>query len=234
MVIALALLAHPAWAQTAPEPAEPAAPGSTPAVQTAPPREPLIPAEVTPAPACDAREAEELRAHLEDEQRRAKRWNMTWAVTFGAAAVGSFALGYANPFPSMRDGLFVSAGKASIGALGRIILPLRIGVPAPTGDTCADLAALRDALRAAAKKERGNFYLNHAGGLLVNAAGAAIIWYRGSASQALISVAVGYPVGLLSNYLAPRNSWHLHRERTWTVGVVPHEHAWLATVGGEL
>jgi hypothetical protein len=217
-----------AAAQTTPE--------QTPAVQTNPQKEPIVPAEPTPAPVpqCDASEAAELRVHLERERRLAKRWNTTWAITFGAAAVGSLALGYANPVPEMQDGLYVSAGKASIAALGRIILPLRIDVPAPTSDVCADLVALREAVRVAAKKERGNFIVNHVGGVLVNAVGAGIIWYRGSASQALISVAVGYPVGLLSNYLAPRNSWHLYRERTWTVGVMPQQNAWLVTVGGEL
>ena len=162
--------------------------------------------------------------HLEREQRHAKRWNLTWALTFGAAAVGSFAVGYANPFPSMRDGLFVSAGKASIGALGRIILPLRIGMPAPAGDTCADLVALRDAVRAAARKERGNFYVNHVGGLLVNGAVPRSSGPAARPAKHCSRSRSAMPIGLLSNYMAPRNSWHLHRDRNWTVGVVPqHE-----------
>jgi hypothetical protein len=187
------------------------------------------------ATACDPAEAAELRGHLEQQARHAHKWNVAWAITFGAAAVGSAAVGLANPFPELQTGLYVSAGKASIGALGRVILPLRIPVPDANADACADVAALRKALALAAKRERGNFYLNHVGGILVNGGGAAIIyWKTDSISQALLSVAIGYPVGLLSNYTAPRGSWHLYREResTWTATVIPHEHGWTLGVAG--
>lgn len=183
---------------------------------------------------CDPHEVEELRAHLVDEQHRANRWNLTWGVLFSVAAVGSATVATINPLPEMQDGLYVSAGKATVGALGRWVLPLRIDVPDATGDACADLALLRRALRTAAKREKGNFYLNHIGGLLVNGAGAAILWWRGETRQALISVASGYPVGLLSNYLGPRNSWHRYRERDWNVAIVPHPSGWLVSVGGAL
>ena len=126
------------------------------------------------------------------------------------------------------------AERAGIAALSRIVLPLRIGVPAHAADVCTDVESLRKAVRAAAKKERNTFYLNHIGGLLLHGAGAAILWNTDGAKVALLNVALGYPVGLLSNYLAPRNSWHLYRERNWTIGVVPTQTAWLVTVGGEL
>ena len=183
---------------------------------------------------CDPHEAEELRAHLTHEQHRARVWNLAWGITFTAAAVGTFAVGYANPVPELQDGLFVSAGKATVGALGRWIVPLRIEVPAATGDACADLALLRRALRSAARREKGNFWLNHVGGLLVNGAGAAILWWRGSPSQGLLSMATGYPVGVLSNYTAPRASWHRYRERTWSIAVVPRADGWFVSLGGAL
>jgi hypothetical protein len=185
--------------------------------------------------ACDPAEAAELRAHLEQQASHARKWNIAWAITFGGAAVGSAAVALANPFPELQTGLYVSAGKATIGALGRVILPLRIPLPPPNADACADVAALRKAVAVAAKRERGNFYLNHVGGILVNGGGAAIIyWKTDSIGQALLSVAIGYPVGLLSNYTAPRGSWHLHRERapTWTATVIPHQHGWTAGVAG--
>jgi hypothetical protein len=185
---------------------------------------------------CDPQEVAELRTHLENESRKAHKWNVAWAAIFGTAAVGSAVVAVINPLPDLQNGLYVSAGKATVGALGRIVLPLRIPLPDATGDACTDLALLRKAVAEAARREKGNFYLNHAGGLVVNAAGAVILWKYGTLGQAGLSVATGYPVGLLSNYTAPRGSWHLYRERasTWNVGVVPQQNAWLLTVGGEL
>lgn len=198
-----------------------------------------VPAAAQTAPAagpktCDPREAEELRTHLTQAERRASQWNFAWRLTFTAAAVGSTAVAVADPFPELTTGLYVSGGKAAIGAAARWILPLRIGVPAPSADTCADVAALRKAVATAAKRERGLFYMGHIGGILVNLGGAAIIWQQESFGQALLSVAVGYPVGLLSNYTMPRGSWQLHRERSWTVGAMPQRGGWLVTLGGEL
>jgi hypothetical protein len=184
--------------------------------------------------ACDLREAEELRAHLTHAERRASQWNFAWRLTFTAASVGSFAVAVADPFPELRDGLYVSGGKAAIGALARWIMPLRIDVPEANADPCADVQALRGAVADAAKQERQNFYLGHVGGILVNLGGAAIIWRRATLGQALLSIAIGYPVGLLSNYTMPRSSWRLHRERSWTVGAMPQQGGWLVTFGGEL
>jgi hypothetical protein len=184
--------------------------------------------------ACDPREAEERRMHLTHAKRRAGHWNLAWRVTFTAAAVGNIAVAAADVFPDLNDGLYVSGGKAAIGAVARWILPLRIDVPEPNADPCADVKALRNAVATAAKRERGMFYLGHVGGILVNLGGAAIIWHRASFGQAMLSIGIGYPVGLLSNYTMPRGSWHLHRERNWTVAAVPQQGGWLVTLGGEL
>jgi len=183
---------------------------------------------------CDPQEAAELRAHLEKTQRRAGHWNFAWRLTFTGAAVGTLAVGLANPFPELRDGLYVSSGKATIGALARWILPLRVRVPAANSDVCADVAALRKEITRVAKKQRELFFVGHAGGILVNGAGAAIIYYRSGLGQALLSVAIGYPIGLLSNYTMPRSTWQLWRERNWTVTVTPTAHAWLVGISGEL
>jgi hypothetical protein len=190
-----------------------------------------------PAPVattCDPAEATELRAHLEQQARHARNWNLIWGAIFATSAAGSAAVGYINPAPELQVGFYTSAGKASIGALGRFILPLRIPVPPPNPDVCADVAALHKAIALAAKREKGNFYLNHIAGILVNGAGALIIWKYADGGQALLSVATGYPVGLLSNYTAPRGSWHLYRERqtTWTTTVVRHEHGWTLGIAG--
>jgi hypothetical protein len=186
------------------------------------------------AESCDPAEAAELHAHLTAQEAKASRWNWAWRITFTTAAVGTLAVAIADPFPKLRDGLYVSSGKAAIGALARWILPLRVEVPALTGDACADAAALRKAVTRTGRKERSLFVLGHVGGLLVNLGGAGIIWYRSSLGQGLLSIAIGYPIGLLSNYTMPRGSWHLWRERetTWTVAAVPHDDGWVVSVAG--
>jgi hypothetical protein len=171
---------------------------------------------------CDLNEAALLRAHLADEAHRAAVWNWSWRIAFSTAALSTLGVALANPLPDYRDGLYVSAGKAGLAAAARWILPLRIDEPPPNADPCADLAALRDAVRRAAKHERREFWLNHIGGILVNGAGAVILTERRSLGQGLLSVAIGYPIGLLSNYTMPRNSWHVWRDSAWTVAVVPH------------
>jgi hypothetical protein len=220
-LVVLLLLAQPAGAQT---PGDRVLEKSGDAGMSTPPV----------ASSCDPKEVEELRDHLDGQARHARTWNIAWAAIFGGAAVGTFTVALANPFPDLQVGLYASAGKASIGALGRVILPLRIPRPELTGDACTDAAALRKAVKAAAKRERGNFWLNHIGGALVNGAGALVIWKYSSGSQALLSIATGYPVGLLSNYTAPRGSWHLYRERkaTWAPIVSARENGWSVGVAG--
>jgi hypothetical protein len=178
----------------------------------------------TQAGTCDPAEAAHLRTALEGERIKAENWNFAWRVTFTAAAVGSLAGGLIDPVPhwNIRDGLYVGAGKSTIGALARWFMPLRVRVPVQDADACTDLAALRKEARRVAKKERTMFLMGHVGGIVLNAAGAAIIWQRGTLGQALLSVAVGYPVGLLSNYTMPRTTWHLVREQSsvWETAVV--------------
>lgn len=188
-------------------------------------------------PACDPHEAAELRAHLTEARHNARTWNTVWGVAFTASAVGSFALAISDVKPELTAGAYVSGAKASVGALARWIMPLHVEVPEPSADPCADVAALRMAVTRAAKQERAAFYLGHVGGLAINAAGFVIIWKEATLGQAILSVAIGYPVGLLSNYTMPRSTWHLWRERDWSVVVVPPtsaEHAWLLTLGGSL
>lgn len=171
---------------------------------------------------CDATEVTELRAHLAAQSDKADTWNLAWRVTFTSAAVGTLAVGLWNPFPSLQTGLYASSGKATIGALARWILPLRIHVPADTGDACTDLAALRKEIRRVARKQRSLFWMGHFGGILVNLGGAAYVWYEDSLGKALLSIAVGYPVGVLSNYTMPRGTWKLYRDRepSWTITTV--------------
>jgi hypothetical protein len=186
---------------------------------------------------CDPTEVAELRAHLSAQSDKADTWNFAWRLTFTAASLGTLAVGLADPFPSLKHGLYASSGKAAIGALARWILPLRIRVPAAHDDACTDLAALRTEIRRVAKKQRSLFWMGHAGGIAVNLGGAAYVWYQDSLGKALLSIAVGYPVGVLSNYTMPRATWKLHRERepAWTVTTVtatPRDDGWMLSIAG--
>jgi hypothetical protein len=189
------------------------------------------------ADTCEAAEVESLRAHLSEQSSKANKWNWAWRITFTTAAVGTASVGAWNPAPSLQAGLYASAGKASIGALARFILPLNIEVPEATGDACTDLAALRKEVRRVARRERSLFWTGHIGGALVNLGGAIYVYTYDGTGKALLSVAIGYPVGLLSNYTMPRATWKLWREResTWNlaaVTAVPRDDGWVLSLSG--
>ncbi|MDB4961094.1 MAG: hypothetical protein JWP01_1093 [Myxococcales bacterium] len=196
-------------------------------------------APVDAAPDC-AREADRLRAHLEQASRNASRWTYGWAIAFGAAAAGqlTLALTEIKPFGTFdadyEETLYVGAAKASIGLLSRVVLPLRVHVPAPDADRCAELTALRAAVTTTAHAERRSFWLNHVGGFALNLAGAGLLWHRRSFSVGAISFAMSYPIGLLSAYTQPRKTWHLWRDEhvTWSTGVIVQpDHAMLTVAG---
>ena len=176
-----------------------------------------------PARACDVALSIErdgkIRARLDREARRSRVWNIAWGIVFTTATAGqlvAIATEFAPLDPYSDDteaGYAVGAIKSGLGALTRVLLPLRVARPGPpTGDACADLAAAEAAQRRTAKLQRRAFYMNHAGGLVVNLAGLLYLGLvQGSWKQGAISVATGYPIGLLSIYTAPRGAWHAER-----------------------
>lgn len=177
------------------------------------------------ADAACAADAAVLRHHLEREQRRVARWNTGWAIAYGGAVVIQLvdtAFEY-KPFGEYderyRDTLYVGAIKATVGVGARLVLPLRIHVPAPVAEPCAERDALRAALADAGRRERTSFYLNHIGGFTVNAIGAAFLWQRDDLETAALSLGTGIAAGILAAYTQPRLSWHWWREQraTWTV-----------------
>ncbi|HLL24253.1 MAG TPA: hypothetical protein VK427_19110 [Kofleriaceae bacterium] len=187
----------------------------------------IVLAGARPARATCDEEATSLRAHLEDERGRARRWNTVWAVLFGAAAVGQAAFAIAEVSPTGgtydaddRETLIVGASKATVGVVSKIAMPLRIRVPSTTGDPCSDVVVLRAALADAGKREARSFWLTHIGGTVVNLAGATILTVRRSFKVGAISFAISYPVGPASAYTQPRRSWHRWREQraSWVVG----------------
>ncbi|MBA3820024.1 MAG: hypothetical protein H0X17_14105 [Deltaproteobacteria bacterium] len=187
-------------------------------------------------------EAVALRSHLETEAGRAWRWNYIWAALFGAAAVGQLAFAVAETDPlggefdqDTKETLYVGASKATIGVAARVILPLRIPVPAATGDLCSQVPALREALAEAGRRERRSFWLTHLGGTALNLAGAAILTYRRSLRVGAISFAISYPVGPASAYTQPRRSWRQWRDRraSWVVGASGSGEGASLWLGGE-
>jgi hypothetical protein len=174
---------------------------------------------------CQA-EATTLRARLLEDARHARRWNTGWLLGFGAASAGQLALAVTSTNPlgtfdqDFKETLYVGAAKAGVGVVGHLLFPLRIEVPVAASDACADRDALRRALAEAARHERATFWLNHVGSFAVNLAGAIVLAERRSWQVGAASAALGYPVGLLSVYTAPRASWHEWRDReaSWTIG----------------
>ncbi len=174
-----------------------------------------------------AREADALRTHLVDAERATYRWNLGWTLAFGASSAGQVVLAAleVNPLgtfdPSYRDTLYVGAAKAGLGFASRLVMPLRVDVPAPLSDRCADRTALRATLTRLATTERRLFWLTHLGGMALNLGGMALLWERHGATTGLVSFAISYPVGPLSAYTLPRGSWKRWRaeQAGWTVGV---------------
>jgi hypothetical protein len=194
---------------------------------------------VARAEAC-TEEAATLRAHLEVEAHRARRWNTAWIVGYSALTAGQLALVLTETSPGgtfdqdAKESTYVGAIKSALGATARIVTPLRIAVPASlAGDPCNDVVVLRAALADAGRAERKTFWGGTIGGLAMNLAGAGILTYRRSFEVGAISFASGYVIALLAVYTQPRRSWHAWRERrvSWTAGVAGGD-AWSVWVAG--
>jgi hypothetical protein len=190
---------------------------------------------------CD-QEAAELQRHLEHEAKRAWRWNTAWAVLFGAAVVGQVGFAIAEKDPlggdyaqDTKETLIVGASKATLAVASKVVLPLRIPVPARTADACADVLTLRAALATAAKREKRSFWLTHLGGTAINIAGATILTVRRSFKVGAISFAISYPIGPASAYTQPRRSWKLYRAKqpTWVVGATGTADGGQLWIGGQ-
>jgi hypothetical protein len=173
------------------------------------------------AAAAPCGDAAAWRADLEGEARRADHWVLAWRIAYTATAVGQLAAAASGA--ADRDNtqaLWVGGVKSTIAALGVWLSPLRVHVPRPIGDTCADLNAVRAAAERAARDEAEIFWTGHIGGLILNAGGGLVVAERVSWQAGLLSFATGYAVGLLNVYTMPRASWRRMREqRGWTAGI---------------
>ncbi|MCW5809030.1 MAG: hypothetical protein KIT31_42145 [Deltaproteobacteria bacterium] len=190
---------------------------------------------------CDG-EADALHGLLAGEARRASRWNVAWGVFYGAAVAGQLALALTEtkPFATFdrdyEEMMYVGAAKATVGVISKLVVPLRVSVPARTADACVDLIALRRAVERNARRERQSFYLNHFGGLAVNLAGVAVLAARRGVGIAAQSFAIGFPVGIAATYSQPRRAWKAWRANraSWRTGVTAGDGATVLWLAGEL
>jgi len=149
--------------------------------------------------------------------RRAAKWNLAWTATFAIAAAGSagIAVFASNEWleNDTRAGLYVTAAKATVGVIAKLVDPLSINVEGLCHDRHPASAAARHALLLeAAQRERNTLLLNILGGLAVNTAGLLYLGYgRGAWESAWVSFGIGTAVGVASTLTAPVHSWFLDR-----------------------
>jgi hypothetical protein len=173
---------------------------------------------------------------------RADTWNKGWAVTFALVAVGS--AGYAALAPSdwiwsdHRAGLYVTAVKAAVGTVAKLVAPLDIDVEGLCRDPHpASAKARRALLSEAARGERRALTLSILGGLAINTAGLLYLGYgRGDWESAWTSFGIGTAVGVASTLTAPIQSWFLNRRqdrapRATLVPVIGRDSSGLALAG---
>jgi hypothetical protein len=170
------------------------------------------------APPGDPRAAEdEIDDAVCEDSSRAATWNTAWAVTFAIAAVGS--AGYATLAPSdwmdadKRAGFYVTAAKATVGAVAKFVDPLLIDVKGLCHDPERASAKTRHALLVeAAQREHRALMPSIFGGLAINMAGWLYLGFgRGAWETAWISFGIGTAVGVASTVTAPVQSWLLRR-----------------------
>ena len=164
-----------------------------------------------------------------EDFHRAATWNLAWTATFAVAAVGS--AGYAALAPGdwlgsdSRAALYVTAGKATIGAIAKRVDPLHIDVEGLCHDPHPASARARHAfLVEAARHESHALILNIFGGLALNTAGLLYLGCGRDAWQtAWISFGVGTTVAVASTLTAPVQSWLLRRrlDRSRRIVAVP-------------
>jgi hypothetical protein len=141
-------------------------------------------------------------ARLRREHDRARAWNIGWGIGLGVAAIAQAGAAPLFGNRDERDTLIVGAVESGIGAASSVVTPLSLREP---DLVCSDP---EDVLADDGRRERGTFYLNHIGGLVVNLGGALVLAHYTNASNAAVAFAVGYAVSLVRTYTAPRWAWH--------------------------
>ena len=160
---------------------------------------------------------------------RADTWDEGWTITFAVTAAGS--AGYATFAPAgwiwsdHRAALYVTAAKATVGVIAKLVHPLHIDVEGLCLDPHPASARPRHALLLqAAQRERNSLILNIFGGFAINTVGLLYLGYRRREwESAWTSFGIGTAVGVASAVTAPVQSWLLGRrsDRSHRVAAVP-------------
>jgi hypothetical protein len=177
-----------------------------------------------------------------DDAERASRWNLGWTIVFGAAAVGSAGVATFAPASWIdadhRAGLYVTASKASIGVVFKLLDPLEFDVAGWCPDSLPERARFRRAALAdASRRERRALIPNLFGGLALNAMGLLYLGYgRGAWETAWVSFGIGSAASVASTLTAPLQSWLLKRrlDQAHHVALVPaitHDSRGIALAG---
>jgi hypothetical protein len=160
------------------------------------------------------RRLDEIEATLRDGEAAARAWQVGWGSAYWGLAVGQGALATAIDDRDRRAELWVGAAKSAVGAAAAFVLPWTAAhagsdlaaMDATTPGARRRKLARADALlRAAADEETfERSWLSHAGVLLVNLGGGAVLWsaydLRG---PAILSVVSGVAVGEAQIWTAP-------------------------------
>ncbi|HEY2730098.1 MAG TPA: hypothetical protein VGK52_09150 [Polyangia bacterium] len=153
---------------------------------------------------------------------RARTWNRAWAAIYGVTAVAS--AGFATFAPPehleehRRAALYVTAAKASVGLLDKLVDPLRVDAAGPCDHDASASgwvleASRRGMLSEAARRERRALLTSVVGGLAVNSIGLLYLGLgRHAWSTAWVSFGVGFAASVASALTAPVKSWLLERE----------------------
>jgi len=152
-----------------------------------------------------------------EDHARAGKWNEAWAVIFGAAAAATAGVATFTPASwlssNRRAGLYVTAAKATIGVVAKLVQPLDIDVTGLCNDRRPQSRRTRHALLdEVARREKRAVVPALAGGLLLNSFGLLYMGYgRHDWDDGWISFGIGSAVAVASVLTAPTHSWLLKR-----------------------
>lgn len=195
-------------------------------------------APLPPVASCDAAAVEADHLALARERRSAKIWNTAWMISYAVFAGAQVGLAQLEFSPgrefdhAQETSLYIGAGKAVLGSLSRLVLPLRVPQVARSGDPCVDQAALDRAHAYTARKEKRTFWLQVGAGLALHVAGGTyLVVKEDSWRDAITSLALGVVVSGLTLYTEPKTSWRHPRRSVSVVAMPTPDGAAFAVVG---
>jgi hypothetical protein len=187
-----------------------------------------------------------LEEHLEYRQRDAKWWYYGWTTFYGIGIVVQSVQAGLEDDKSDRVDDIIGAVKATGGFVRLLVVPLQAkdgadriqAMPADTREQRLQrLAAAEQQLSTNAKQaDRRYYWLQHAGNVGVNVAGALIVWQGfDDAKTAWTSAGIGIAVGeamILSQPWWPSSDWDEYRRRFGNIDDRRFSWRIVPTIGG--